>query len=222
MTIRFVCLANSIKEGGRCLAGIQLNNNNEPIIEINGPKWIRPICKTQHGKVYTHWVSHITLLDIVEIELTGFPPKPSYQSENVFFKDEYLKVVGRFDKDILDTLCDNRYYLFGNWGTSLSVDEAALLDHSLVLINVSKFEVIEKNDIENPDKKKIRLQFTHNETQYDFPVTDPVFLNLYRKNSRILSIVKSLYLCVSIGINFNGRHYKLVAGIIPASLNSNY
>lgn len=217
MTIRFVCLANSIKEGGRCLAGIQLNNNNEPIIEINGPKWIRPICKTQHGKVYTHWVSHITLMDIVEIELTGFPAKPSYQSENVFFKDEDLKVVGRFQRDKLDTLCDNRYFLFGNWGKALSVDEAALLDHSLVLINVSKFEIVEKNDLENPDKKKIRLLFTHNETLYDFPVTDPVFLQLYRNNSRILRIVKRLYLCVSIGINFNGWHYKLVAGIIPAS-----
>jgi hypothetical protein len=162
------------------------------------------------------------LLDIVEIELTGFPSKVSYQSENVFFKDDDLKVVGRIEKDKLDTLCDNRYYLFGNWGKALSVDEAALLDHSLVLINVSKFEVIEKNDIENPEKKKIRLLFTHNETQYDFPVTDPVFLDLYRNNPRILRIVKSLYLCISIGINFNGWHYKLVAGIIPASLKSNY
>lgn len=222
MTIRFVCLANSIKEGGRCLAGIQLNNNNEPIIEINGPKWIRPVCKTQHGQIYTHWVSQITLMDIVEIEITGFPLKQSFQSENAFFKDDDLKVVGRFEKDKLDALCDNHYYLFGNWGKALSIEEAAVLDHSLALINVTKFEIIEKNDMENPDKKKIRLLFYHNETQYDFPVTDPVFLNLYRNNSRILNVVKSLFLCVSIGINFNGWHYKLVAGIIPASLNSNY
>lgn len=217
MTIRFVCLANSIKEGGRCLAGIQLNNNNEPIIEINGPKWIRPICKTQHGKVYTYWVTHITLLDIVEIEITGYPAKPSYQSENVFFKDDDLKVVGRYERDNLNTLCDNHYYIFSNWAKALSVDEAALLNHSLILINVSKFEVIEKYDIENPDKKKIRLQFSHNETKYDFPVTDPEFLKLYRNNPRILRIVKSLYLCVSIGINYKGLHYKLVAGIIPGS-----
>ena len=215
MTIRFVCLANSIKEGGRCLAGIQLNNNNEPIIEINGPKWIRPICKTQYGQVYTYWVSKITLLDIVEIELTGFPIKPSYQSENVFFKDDELKIVGRFNRDNLSNLCDNHYYIFSNWAKALSALEAARLPHSLILVNVSKFEAIEKIDIENPEKKKIRLLFTHNETNYDFPVTDPVFLNLYRKNSRILSIVKSLYLCVSVGINFNGWHYKLVAGIIP-------
>ena len=222
MTIRFVCLANSIKEGGRCLAGIQLNNNNEPIIEINGPKWIRPICKTQHGQIYTHWVSRITLLDIVEIELTGFPVKTSYQPENVFFKDDDLKIVGRFDRDNLSNLCDNHYYIFSNWAKALSVHEATLLNHSLILINVSKFQVLENKDIESPDKKKIRLQFTHNETQYDFPVTDPVFLNLYRNNPGILNVVKSLYLCVSIGINFNSWHYKLVAGIIPASLNSNY
>jgi hypothetical protein len=33
MPARFVCLANSFKEGGRCLAGIELDNNNNPKIE---------------------------------------------------------------------------------------------------------------------------------------------------------------------------------------------
>jgi hypothetical protein len=40
MPTRFVCLANSFKEGGRCLAGIELDNNNNPIIENGHPKWI--------------------------------------------------------------------------------------------------------------------------------------------------------------------------------------
>lgn len=215
MTIRFVCLANSIKEGGRCLAGIELNNNNEPIIGKNGPKWIRPICKTQHGKIYTHWVTHIKLLDIVEIESTGNPVKPSYQSENIFFKDEHLNIVGRFDRNGLNKLIDNRYYIFGNWGKALSTDEIVFLDHSLVLLRVSEFHVTEKINPEDPGKKKIRLHFLYNETKYDFPVTDPVFSQLYINNSAILNVIDSLYLCVSIGINFNGWYYKLVAGIIP-------
>ncbi|SEJ73300.1 hypothetical protein SAMN04487995_6173 [Dyadobacter koreensis] len=214
MTIRFVCLANSVKEGGRCLAGIELNKNNEPLIGKNGPKWIRPICKTQHGKIYTHWVTHIKLLDIVEIESTGFPGKPSYQSENIFFKDEDLKVVGRFDRNELSNLCDNRYYIFGNWGKALSTDEIVFLDYSLVLIHVSQFQVTERINPDDPGKKKIRLQFSYHETNYDFPVTDPVFLQLYGSNPAILEIISSLYLCVSIGINFNGWYYKLVAGIV--------
>jgi len=41
MLTRFVCLANSFKEGGRCLAGIVLDNNNKPVIENALPKWIR-------------------------------------------------------------------------------------------------------------------------------------------------------------------------------------
>ena len=216
MTIRFVCLANSVKEGGRCLAGIELNNNNEPLIGKNGPKWIRPICKTQHGKIYTHWVAHIKLLDIVEIESTGIPVKSSYQSENIFFKDEDLKIVGRFDRKELSRLCDNRYYIFGNWGKALSTDEIVFLDHSLVLLHVNQFQIIEKNNPEDAGKKKFRLQFSYNETKYNFPVTDPVFLQLYGNNPSILKVVSSLYLCVSIGINFNGWYYKLVAGIIPA------
>lgn len=214
MTIRFVCLANSIKEGGRCLAGIELNNNNEPIIGINGPKWIRPICKTQHGKIYTHWVTHIKLLDIVEIEPTGFPAKPSYQSENIFFKDEYLKVVGRFDRRRLHDLCDNHYYIFGNWGKVLSTEEIVPLNHSLLLLHVSQFNITEKI---SPDKKHLRLHFLYNETHYDFPITDPVFVQLYTNNADILIGIKNLYLCISIGINFHDWYYKLVAGIISDS-----
>jgi len=217
VTIRFVCLANSVKEGGRCLAGIELNNNNEPLIEKNGPKWIRPVCKTQHGKIYTHWVMHIKLLDIVEIESTGTPVKPSYQSENIYFKDEDLKVVGRFERGELSRLCDNRYYIFGNWGKALSTDEIVFLDHSLVLLHIDEFQVTEKINLDDPGKKKVRLQFSYNGTAYDFPVTDPVFLQLYANNASILKVIGSLYLCVSIGINFNGWYYKLVAGIIPAS-----
>ena len=217
MTTRFVCLANSIKEGGRCLAGIELNKNNEPIIVNNRPKWIRPICKTQHGKVYTHWVTHIKLLDIVEIEITGIPPKLTYQSENVFFKDDNLKIVGRFQRDKLNDLCDNHYYVFSNWGKALSTTEIESLDYSLALLKVDHFEIVEKLYADNPDKRQIRLQFGYNEITYDFPVTDPVFLQLYQNNFRILNLINSLFLCVSIGINFNGWHYKLVAGIISGS-----
>ncbi len=217
MTIRFVCLANSVKEGGRCLAGIELNTNNDAIIGINGPKWIRPICKTQHGKIYTHWVTHIKLLDIVEIELTGFPAKPSYQSENVFFKDEDLKVIGRFDRRRLHDLCDNHYYIFGNWAKALSTQEILHLDHSLLLLNVCEFKITEKIYPDNPDKKHLRLHFLYNETNYDFPITDPVFIQLYVNNAGILTGIKNLYLCISIGINFNDWYYKLVAGIISGS-----
>jgi hypothetical protein len=211
MTIRFVCLANSIKEGGRCLAGIQLNNNNDAIIVNNGPKWIRPICKTQYAQVYTHWVTHIKLLDIVEIESTGFPKNPTYQSENLYFKDDDLKVTGKFDYNKLSNLCDDRPLIFGNWGKVLSEEEILFLDHSLLLLKVNQFEFSTKT---YSDKSKVRISFFHQDIDYDFPVTDPVLANNYQQDPDLLKTAKEIYLCVSIGIGFQGQYYKLVAGVI--------
>jgi len=85
MPTRFVCLANSFKEGGRCLAGIELDKNNNPIIANGRLKWVRPICNTPHGEVPTDLVAHIEVLDIIEIEVTGYPDKEDYQSENALF-----------------------------------------------------------------------------------------------------------------------------------------
>ncbi len=79
MKTTFVCLANSFKEGGRCIAGIEINGNNCILIN-NKPKWIRPISQsTEHGQVPTYLVSHIKLLDIVEIDIIKIVPD-DYQS----------------------------------------------------------------------------------------------------------------------------------------------
>ncbi len=104
MPTRFVCLANSFKEGGRCLAGIELDNNNAPVI-INGhPKWIRPICNTPHGEVHTHLVVHLNILDIIEIDVTGYPEVRDYQSENALFRENSIRVLGRFNSTNLNQL----------------------------------------------------------------------------------------------------------------------
>ena len=67
MHLRFVCLANSFKEGGRCLAGIELDTDGN-LLMINGhPKWIRPVCNTDHGEVPNEIAGSFQILDIIEI-----------------------------------------------------------------------------------------------------------------------------------------------------------
>ena len=51
MCTRFVCLANSYKEGGRCIAGIELDENDEPIMVDGHPKWIRPVSESRFGEL---------------------------------------------------------------------------------------------------------------------------------------------------------------------------
>jgi hypothetical protein len=58
------------------------------------------------------------------------------------------------------------------------------------------------------------LAFAHNVNSYDFPITDPVFLQRYQNNHNLLTNVNQLYLSLSLGVVWNDWYYKLVAGII--------
>lgn len=214
MATRFVCLANSFKEGGRCLAGIELNDNNTPK-KVNGsPKWIRPICETEHGEVPTHLVSHIKILDIIEIDVTSRPEETNYQSENVFFNEDSIEVVDTFDLTQLDQLCDNKPLVFGNRGKAVSSEAIGNLRYSLMLIKTSTFEVIQKTYEDKPNKPQSRLVFTYNNHQYDLPITDPVFLHNYQSNSDFLEGESTIFVSLSLGVEWSDWYYKLVAGII--------
>lgn len=218
MPTHFVCLANSFKEGGRCLAGIELDANNNPRIENGNQKWIRPICNTPHGEVHTHLVSHINILDIIELEVTNYPEEKNYQSENANFRENSIRVVGQFNRNRLDSLCDNRNLVFNNRGKAVSEEAIGKLTYSLMFIKTNQFEVVEKTYDDNPDRPQIRLIFSYNGNQYDLPVTDPVFLHHYQTNPDFLEECNELFLCLSIGVIWNAWYYKLVAGII---LNEN-
>ena len=214
MPTRFVCLANSFKEGGRCLAGIELDNNNNPIIENGHPKWIRPICNTPHGEVHTHLVVHLNILDIIEIDVTGYPEERDYQSENALFRENSIRVLGRFNSNNLNQLCDNRNLIFGNRGKAVSEEAIGTLSYSLMFINTNQFEVIERTYEDNPNRPQVRLVFTYNGNRYDLPVTDPIFLHNYQSNPDIMEDVADVYLSLSLAVVHNHWHSKLVAGII--------
>ena len=210
MIKRFVCLANSKKEGGRCLAGIELDNKNKPKHEAGQPKWIRPICKTEHGEVPEYLVRHIELLDVIEIDTTYPPGKKDFQSENVFFQKKSINVIEHFSAAELLPLCSGEKSIFGNSGKTLSEQEISELTYSLVLIKTDKFKIRQFFE----DKYRVRLVFTYCGTEYDLPVTDVTFIIQYKANPDCLKEVDDLFLILSLGIKFNDLYYKLVAGII--------
>ncbi|MGB4774807.1 MAG: hypothetical protein WBP45_06530 [Daejeonella sp.] len=214
MPTRFVCLANSFKEGGRCLAGIELDTNNNPKIVNGHPKWIRPICNTPHGEVHNHLVSHIKILNIVEVEITNYPEKNDYQSENAYFRENSLRVIGNYEIIKLDKLCDNRNLIFENRGKAVSEEAIENTTFSLMFIKVTKFKVIEKTYADKPNKPQIRLVFSFNNNEYDLPITDPVFLHRYQTTPDFLENYNKLYISLSLAVEWKGWYYKLIAGII--------
>lgn len=212
MKTTFVCLANSFKEGGRCVAGIEMNGNN--CILIDGkPKWIRPVFQTsEHGQVPAYLVNHINLLDIVEIDIIKEVPD-GYQSENVQFDTNSIKVIGTFPLKDLSNLCEKPTSLiFGNTDKSVSIIDIALQNNSLILINTLNYTI---NEVTNPftSKTRLRIVFNYGNNQYNLPITDIEFINNYQLNNKAFN-KSSIFLALSLGVQFNGMHYKLVAGII--------
>ena len=214
MDTRFVCLGNSFKEGGRCLAGIILDKNNNPILEFGKPMWIRPTCSTLHGEVPNHIALPFQLLDILEINNTA-PSPHHYQSENVHFDEKGLHKVGTFEKNRLNRLCEDRRYIFKTRYPSLSEDVIEELKYSLMLIKPTQFEIIEKV-YEDRAAPQQRMVFSYNNFIYDFSITDPVFLRQYQVNPDFVEDIHDVLLSLSVSVKFppTNRYYKLVAGVV--------
>lgn len=88
-------MANSFKEGGRCIAGIELDRNNDPIISNGKPIWIRPVHSIGHGQIPNHIAEPFQILDIVEVDIIRLKPD-GYQSENVIFDENSLRCDSNF------------------------------------------------------------------------------------------------------------------------------
>lgn len=211
MKVTFVCLANSNKEKGRCIAGIEIQNG-KPCLVDGKPKWIRPVCKTVHGEVPSHLVWYVKLLDIVEIDVTVEVPE-GFQSENIRFDPASLNVIGTYPASSLPELSFSLNDLvFGNNGRAVSDNETISPAHSLMLIKITAFKIFRNTYSENRNSQ-VRMRFTYRESQYDFPVTDPVFVDRYRLDKDILADKNGIYITISLGILFEGLHYKLVAAV---------
>jgi hypothetical protein len=216
----FICLANSKKYNQRCIAGIELDKSSRKgyryqiAKRAGNPIWIRPVSDSEHGEVASELVDHINLLDIVEINVIDVVPQ-GYQSENMLFDNRRLQVIDRIDK--IKTLIDKLLTadaptLFGNTEKSVHVDEIGQVDHSLILIKPSNVHVYET--ITFRGSPQIRASFTYGTTRYDLPVTDIDFEEKFNQNPNILQACTHIYFTVSLGVEFNEQHYKLIAGIL--------
>ncbi len=101
------------------------------------------------------------------------------------------------------------------WNDYEIVFNKILVDRNIneMFIKPQKFEVYEKC---YAFKKQFRGRFTYNDVQYDLPITDIFFLNTLNKSIPYFN-QDNVYLTVSLGIEFEGWHYKLIAGVIIAT-----
>lgn len=220
----FICLANSYKRGGRCIAGVEIALKDDGKWKMirnhdGNPQWIRPIANTPYGEIPNHLALGIKPLTIVK--LCDVQPCPhNAHTEDVFFsqmncyKDDFPII-----NEVLNLLVDpNHQAIFHNRGRAISTQMITGLNYSLMLIHP---ENIQTYIDETREKSKYRMSFTYFGTNYDFPITDPLFLDRMRETPQLYSQIDNAYLTLSLGMEFEGWHHKLVAGVILPKTNDN-
>lgn len=218
---RIVCLANSRKMAGRCVAGKELSEDGHP------RNWVRPVSSRENESISERERCYADgndpeLLDIIEVPLLNPKPK-GYQQENWLLNtSRQWRKVGRISNDGLPQLSDPEAPLWTNGFTSrggendqVPADVAAKHDTSLRLLRVNDLVVI----VSEPSRPSanfpiLRGRFSHCNETYCFRITDPVSEN-GSVNLRYGEYpVGERYLTVSLGEPFEGHAYKLIAAII--------
>jgi hypothetical protein len=232
-----VCLANSRKEGGCCIAGKEIIDNQWT------HHWIRPVSGLETGELLKKhiilyeeklpkWLSFIikwftrhnrqpAVLDVITIPL--IQPQPhTYQSENYLVDTTQCWFKKRtFLATELEPLCDsvtslwlNGYHSYKGFNDRIPLKIVTThINTSLLLIKPDDlFLSVEKEF----DRVKIRVNFSFNHEQYCLVLTDPQVESIYSlKPEGKYMISTPVYLCISLGKPFQGYCYKLVAAIIP-------
>ena len=221
-TKRIVCLANSRKRSGRCIAGKEILLNRQP------GGWIRPVSSrpseevSEYERQYEDG-SDPRVLDVIEIPILNALPK-NYQQENWLLDPElYWEKVGSLSPDNLDrwvdrvqTLWINEYSSYSGLNDRVPQGIANSLDGSLYLIKASSVELRVWQpglDFGNP-KRRVQGRFSYGGVEYWLWVTDPTYERKYLRLPNGSYTIGQSYLTVSLGDVDRGYAYKLIAAII--------
>ncbi len=221
ITKQIVVLANSRKIGGKCVAGVEFNNDQFG-------RWIRLVSSSptkevnEYDTLYTDG-TYPQLLDIVEVSLQGQRKNKDYQSENwQFNRNIKWKKIGKLYYDSLkyiakteESLWFNNFSSFGYLNNRIYEKERWKLSDSLRLIRVNNPTFVVFNKPENSTNRKVKLKFEYSGTNYTLAITDP---EIEQKIDQVKigehKRLNSYYLSISLGEPFNEYIYKFVAGII--------
>ncbi len=223
-TKEIVCLANSRKIRGYCVAG-------KEVVGAGYGGWIRPVSARDTEEILEREQMFADggcpqILDVVTIPM--MEPKPAHhQRENHLIDSagSWEKIGDLDNRDLPALLDDVSNGLWINEGSSraghndrVSIAQARRLKNSLLLIQPQSLTIIVQWGArwKKGDRPEVRADFEHNKHNYRLKVTDPVAEDKYQsKGLGEYSIATDdVYLCVSLAEALGDNCYKLVAAII--------
>ena len=218
---RIVCLANSRKLHGRCIAGREWRGGRA------GP-WIRPVSARDSQEVSEYERqyedgSDPRVLDIVDVPL--LEPRPhGYQSENWLLDPKhYWEKAGRLAPRDLTALAEPAAPLWvdghSTWNgrnDKIPVEAAGAVADSLRLIHVEglRLGVGRPGEAFGDDKRRVQGRFTHAGREYALWVTDPGYERRYLAKLDGVYALGACHLTISLGEPYRDACYKLIAAIV--------
>jgi hypothetical protein len=220
---KIVCLANSRKPFGRCVAGRE-------VLENGYGGWIRPVSVRPSAEVSIEERRYEDgrdpqILDVIDIPMIAPAPRVHQTENHMIDADRYWTKDGAIGWVDLPSLVETPASLWLN-GTStyngandcVAQAHAAQLTGSLFLIRPETLNVRVQTEggVFGPAKKRVRADFRYNGTGYNFIVTDPVAEQAFLPRGEGAYPVNDVYLCVSLteAYDGDGRCHKLVATIL--------
>ena len=219
---RIVCLANSRKHSGRCIAGKEVLSNSY------GP-WIRPVSARPSAEVSEEERRYENgqdprILDIIDVPMSAASPA-LHQTENHIIDGKcYWVKKGELDWEEMGKLVDRPEMLWSSGDSTyyglndrVKLETVANMTNSLLLIQPTSLTIevqTEGAEFGNP-KRRVRASFSYKGVNYSIIVTDPIAERAFLSKLNGVYQLDNAYLCVSLGEAYSDNYcYKLVTTVI--------
>ena len=220
-TKRIVCLANSKKWHGRCIAGRE-------IVAGRPANWIRPVSDREKQEVseserqYQDG-SDPMLLDVLDITLLEHCPEDHQQENWLLDPRSCWGKVDRLSWEDLKPfsepggdLWQNGFSTYNGINDQIPRLQAMRETSSLKLICVDEVCLrvfVSGQGFPNPTKR-VQAEFQFSGNDYALRVTDPEIEQQYLARKNGYYYLDECYLTISLGGLFKGNCYKLIAAVM--------
>jgi hypothetical protein len=218
MRKKLLCLANSTKYDGRCVAGV----------DIETGEWVRPVSDREHGELRAnHWCTDRAYeprpLDMVSVPLREPTPEPHHPENWSLAEGDWRRLerglTGQSTRVLKKTLHTGPD-LFGDCKSSIDYDTVTTspVESSLELIRPETTALYRHNYDESP-----RVEFQLSGETYEMALTDPNWDERVVKTrypaSHYLDDGQTVLLTISLGEEYERTNacHKIAAALIPVS-----